>query len=157
MRKSDHHIGTPKPSSEVVRRRMMHTPQRDTPPEIKVRKILYQMGLRFRVDVPPINGLRCKADIVFFGPKVAVFIDGCFWHGCPIHGTWPRANAQFWRNKIEGNRARDKRITRELRRAGWGVIRVWEHENPVRSAAGIAKSVHCRHNKTVSTTGSKYP
>jgi DNA mismatch endonuclease, patch repair protein len=74
-----------------------------------------------------------RPDFVFRRQRLCVFVDGCFWHGCPRHATQPKANADFWRKKIEANRARDRRVTRELRAAGWRVLRVWEHELRVKN------------------------
>jgi len=71
---------------------------------------------------------RVKPDFLFRNLRIALFVDGCFWHGCPQHATWPKTRAAFWRNKIESNRARDRRVNRELRSRGWRVIRIWEHE-----------------------------
>jgi DNA mismatch endonuclease (patch repair protein) len=99
------------------------------------------MGLRYRVDLAPIVGLRRRADVVFTRAKVAVFVDGCFWHGCPVHATWPKANAEFWRTKIETNGTRDQDTNRRLIEAGWVVIRVWEHEKPEVAAKTIARTV----------------
>jgi DNA mismatch endonuclease (patch repair protein) len=82
----------------------------------------------------PLAGLRRDADIVFPRERVAVFVDGCYWHGCPQHGTWPKANAQFWRDKIEGNRRRDQDTNARLAAAGWTAVRVWEHEQSQRAA-----------------------
>src|SRR5687768_13961014 len=98
---------TPPPSSAAVRRRMRATKQRDTPAEVMLRSALHRVGLRFRVDCRPIIQLRTRADIVFRRARVAVFIDGCFWHGCPKHGSWPTRNGEWWRTKILGNRQRD--------------------------------------------------
>jgi DNA mismatch endonuclease (patch repair protein) len=99
------------------------------------------MGLRFKVDAAVLPGVRRRADIVFAGQRVAVFVDGCFWHGCPIHGTWSKSNAEFWRNKIETNRTRDTDTNRRLAEAGWKVIRVWEHEPLDVAAPRIASAV----------------
>src|SRR5213593_3020446 len=95
---------TPRPeaSSPAVRYRMQVTPQRDTPREVALRKALHRLGLRFRVD-RAVVGMRRRADVVFVRARVVIFVDGCFWHGCPIHGTWPKANASWWRNKIRSN------------------------------------------------------
>jgi DNA mismatch endonuclease (patch repair protein) len=128
----------PKPSSEAVRVRMRRTAQRDTPPELALRSALHRLGLRFRVHVRPIRGLLRQADVAFPSARVAVFVDGCFWHGCPLHGTWPKANAEWWRAKIESNRARDADTDRRLRAAGWTVVRVWEHEDPEEAAKRVA-------------------
>jgi len=111
--------------------------RRVTPPEIAIRSILHRRGLRFRVDKAPLKGLRRKADIVFGPTLVAVFIDGCFWHGCPLHATWPKSNAEWWRNKIRANQERDRDTDRKLEQAGWSVIRVWEHDDPENSADWI--------------------
>lgn len=103
---------------------------RDTQPELAVRRILHRHGLRYRVAVAPESTLRRKADIVFTRAKVAVFMDGCFWHGCPEHGriTFQR-NAEYWEAKISTNIARDADTTRKLEAAGWQVLRFWEHED----------------------------
>src|SRR5262249_39617381 len=95
------------PSSPAVRRRMQATPQRDTPCELALRSAVHRLGLRYRVDwrVP---GTRRRADLAFVNTRVLVFVDGCFWHGCPEHGTWPKANASWWRDKIEANQQRDR-------------------------------------------------
>lgn len=100
---------------------------RDTGPELVVRRALHARGLRYRVDHPLAFDRRRRADIVFIRAKVAVFIDGCFWHGCPEHGTTPRTNTEFWRAKIERNRARDRDTTERLEALGWVVLRFWEH------------------------------
>jgi len=101
---------------------------RDTGPEIVVRSALHAMGLRFRKNARPIKGLRCTADVVFPRERVAVFIDGCFWHGCPEHGRVPTKNSSYWGEKLERNAARDARNTDALEAAGWTVLRHWEHE-----------------------------
>ena len=123
-------IRNPIPSSEAALKRMQAAKPRDTAPEMALRSALHSKGLRFRIDQKPIKELNRKADIVFRSAKVAVFVDGCFWHGCPIHGTQAKANAEFWKNKIDKNQARDLDTNKRLKKAGWRVIRVWEHENP---------------------------
>lgn len=100
---------------------------RDTGPELAVRRALHARGLRYRVDHPLPFDRRRRADIAFTGAKVAVYIDGCFWHGCPEHGTTPRTNTAFWRAKIDRNRARDRDTTERLEATGWIVLRFWEH------------------------------
>lgn len=125
------------PSSPEASRRMARVRQRGTDVEIELRRALHALGLRYRLQVPLSRKPRRIADIVFIGARVAVFVDGCFWHGCPLHATWPKENAGFWRAKIEANRARDADTTRRLRELGWGVIRVWSHEDPAEAARRI--------------------
>ncbi|ACU70338.1 DNA mismatch endonuclease Vsr [Catenulispora acidiphila DSM 44928] len=103
---------------------------RDTRPEIAVRSALHRAGLRYRVNFRPLTELRRTADIVFTKAKVAVFIDGCFWHGCPEHHRASHVNASYWKEKIATNKARDADTERRLQVAGWTVIRAWEHEAP---------------------------
>src|SRR5690349_1319610 len=98
---------TPKPSSEEARRRMERQAQRNTSPETALRSELHRRGLRFRIHQRPIAGLRREADIALASARVAVFVDGCFWHGCPDHATWPKANKEWWRTKIQRNQDRD--------------------------------------------------
>ena len=130
-------IRNPKPSSEAALKRMKAAKPKDTVPERALRSVLYRKGLRFRIDMKPIKELNRKADIVFRPAKVAVFVDGCFWHGCPIHGTQAKANAEFWDQKIKQNQERDKDTVIQLEAAGWRVIRVWEHEDPEGAAQEI--------------------
>lgn len=101
---------------------------RDTKPEMAVRRAAHAAGLRFRVDYRPIPELNRRADLVFTRAKVAVFVDGCFWHGCPTHHTVAKSNAEFWAQKVTRNRERDAETDRLLGEAGWTVIRAWEHE-----------------------------
>ncbi len=115
---------------------------RDTRPELAIRSELHRRGLRYRVDVQPEKGLRCRADVVFRRQKVAVFIDGCFWHGCPDHGTKPTTNASYWKAKIARNVERDRRNDTFLGAAGWTVIRVWEHDPPREAATRIAAALN---------------
>lgn len=112
--------------------------RRDTKPELAVRRRLHAAGLRYRVDAAPISGLNRRADVVFTKQKVAVFIDGCFWHGCPGHGSHKFGmNAEYWSRKIEANQARDVDTNRRLITAGWTVLRYWEHADPADVAATI--------------------
>ena len=120
---------------------MKRTRQRDTGPEKKIRSALHRKGLRFRVDKPPLKGLRRRADILFPTEKVAVFVDGCFWHCCPIHGTWPKANAEWWREKLLGNQKRDRDTDERLAAEGWTVVRIWEHEDPEVAALEVGRVV----------------
>lgn len=100
---------------------------RDTAPELAVRRLLHAAGLRYRVDYAPLGGRR-GADIVFTRRRVAVFIDGCFWHGCPEHATAPKTNAGYWGPKLERNIVRDRETDASLLDAGWRVLRFWGHE-----------------------------
>jgi DNA mismatch endonuclease (patch repair protein) len=127
---------------------MARVRQRGTDVEIELRRALHALGLRYRLHVPLSRSPRRVADIVFIGARVAVFVDGCFWHGCPLHATWPKKNAEFWRAKIEANRARDADTTRRLRELGWEVIRVWSHEDPVEAARLIYDRVQERKGRS---------
>lgn len=100
---------------------------RDITPELAVRRLLHAAGLRYRVDYAPLGGRR-RADIVFTRRRIAVFIDGCFWHGCPEHATAPKTNAGYWGPKLERNTVRDRETDASLLDAGWLVLRFWEHE-----------------------------
>lgn len=131
----------PIPSSELVTRRMRNTPTKDTPAELAIRRLLHARGLRYRVDVRPEKSLRRKADIVFGPARVAVFVDGCFWHDCPLHGSAPKANAAWWREKLRTNVERDRATSFRLTALGWTVIRVWEHEPPAEATERIARAV----------------
>ena len=115
--------------------------QRGTAPEEALASELEKFGVGFEMNAE-IDGLsRRRPDFVFRRPRVAVFVDGCFWHGCPTHATWPRANAAWWREKLEANRARDTDTDRRLRREGWTSIRVWAHESPDVAAERVALAI----------------
>jgi DNA mismatch endonuclease (patch repair protein) len=113
----------------------------DTEIELRLRRCLHAAGLRYRLHRRPIAGLRRTADIVFTPARVAVFVDGCFWHGCPDHGTTPRTNTGFWRDKIRRNVERDDDTRRRLAQAGWLAVQVWGHADPADAAATIAALV----------------
>ncbi len=117
--------------------------RRDTKPEMAIRRLLYAQGLRYRVDVV-LPGMRRRADLIFNSVRVAVFVDGCFWHGCPEHGTQPKSNTAWWEEKIMSNVKRDRDTDRRLVADGWTVIRVWEHESPEIAVARIAAAVLSR-------------
>jgi DNA mismatch endonuclease, patch repair protein len=120
----------PNPSSPAARAVMQGNRKTDTRPELTVRRALHAAGLRYRVNhAVTVQGVRVRPDVVFSWRKVAVFIDGCFWHGCPTHVTQPRANSDYWQQKLQRNRVRDNRTDALLRQAGWIVVRVWEHES----------------------------
>lgn len=103
---------------------MARVRSKDTRPELVLRRVLWHGGLRYRLHA----NLPGSPDIVFNNVRVAVFVDGCFWHGCPKHYTAPIRNADFWRGKIETNVARDRAVDEQLGAAGWVVLRIWEHE-----------------------------
>lgn len=117
-------------SSKEASRRMKKVRRTGTSAEMELRRALHARGLRYRVDAPVLSDKRRRVDIAFISARVAVFVDGCFWHGCPEHATWPASNADFWRQKIEANQRRDRDTDARLREAGWQVLRVWEHEDP---------------------------
>ncbi|WP_232074795.1 very short patch repair endonuclease [Phytohabitans suffuscus] len=128
----------------AVRAVMRANRSRDTGPELRMRSLLHRAGLRYRVNTRPIPALRRTADLVFTAARVAVFVDGCYWHGCPDHHRPSRQNSEFWLDKIAGNRARDQETNQALVEAGWRVVRIWEHEDPVDAAervAGIVRGI----------------
>ncbi len=130
-------------SSPGVRRSMLANRGRDTRPELAVRREAHRRGLRYFVDRAPLKGVRRRADLVFPRAKVAVFVDGCFWHGCPVHHTAAKTNTSFWAQKVSVNRARDRDTDRRLAEAGWSVIRVWEHESVAAAVDVIEAAVRC--------------
>lgn len=134
----------PKASSPAALQRMRTTRRRDTAAEVAVRRALHARGLRFRVDCQILPCMRRRADVVFRRAKVAVFIDGCFWHCCPSHRSLPKANRKWWAAKLAANRQRDRDTNRQLRAAGWAVERVWEHEAPAAAADRITELVRAR-------------
>lgn len=115
--------------------------------EMRLRSLLHARGLRYRVHRRPLSGHRRTADIVFTRARVAVYVDGCFWHGCPQHGTWPKRNSDFWRDKIETNVRRDRETDVSLVESGWVSVRVWEHEDPVAAADRITALVRNRYRE----------
>ncbi|MGQ7297913.1 very short patch repair endonuclease [Quadrisphaera sp. KR29] len=118
-------------------RRMQQLKRRDNAVELAVRQLLHASGLRYRVAFPIPGQRRRTIDIAFTRSRVAIYLDGCFWHGCPIHGTSPKANSEWWRTKIATNKARDADATAQLTDMGWTVLRYWEHEDPAAVAADI--------------------
>jgi len=119
----------PEPGSTSVGARMRRQRRRDTAPEVALRRLLHARGPRFRVDAPLPGMPRRRADILFSRSRVAVFVDGCFWHSCPEHATRPVNNAHWWALKLEHNVERDRDTDRRLEAIGWRVVRVWEHED----------------------------
>lgn len=132
------------PLDRALSAKMSTLARRDTAPELALRRVLHAMGLRFRLQVHLPGNRRRRIDITFTRAKVAVFVDGCFWHGCPEHGTRPMANREWWDWKIARNQARDRDTDRLLEEAGWISLRVWEHEDPIEAAERIAAVVRRR-------------
>jgi DNA mismatch endonuclease, patch repair protein len=131
----------PPASSPEVHRRMQSVRRRDTALEMRLRSALHRMGFRYRVDRSPLPEVKRRADLVFPTEHVAVFVDGCFWHVCPVHATWPKANADWWREKLEVNRARDASTDAQLRAHGWSVVRIWGHESVDEAVNRVATEV----------------
>ena len=113
----------------------------DTSLEIKMRSALHRAGMRFFKNQLVGESVRTRVDIVFPRARVAVFVDGCFWHYCPEHGQLPAANREFWRAKLEGNRSRDHLVNGQLEKEGWTVIRIWEHERIERGVARVESAL----------------
>ena len=111
------------------RRNMQAIKNRDTKPELRLRSLLHRRGFRFRVANRPLPDVGWSADLVFPKARVAVFVDGCFWHACPVHFKLPGRNTEYWQSKIDRNQRRDREFDQRLREAGWTVVRVWEHED----------------------------
>lgn len=146
------------PSSSDASRRMAKVRQKETGAEVALRQEMYRIGLRYRVDYEVLRKPRRVADVAFPGRKIAVFVDGCFWHGCPEHATWPKQNAEFWREKIEANRWRDADTNDRLRSLGWTVLRFWSHESPAEAAKAVARvvaKVDTEHRTSSSGTNEK--
>lgn len=146
--------GRPRATSVDVRASMQGNRGRDTKPELALRSRLHALGLRYRVSARPVPDLRRTADIVFTRARVAVFVDGCYWHGCPVHHRPARRNSEFWTEKIRANRQRDADVDQLLSSAGWQVIRVWEHEDPGEAAQLIEVAVRshgCSENPRISS------
>jgi DNA mismatch endonuclease (patch repair protein) len=127
---------------------MQATKGQDNPFEKALRSNLFRKGFRYRVHARLIEDSKRTVDIVFPRQRIAVFVDGCFWHGCPVHGTWPKNNAQWWRAKIESNRVRDRDTDKRLTDLGWIVIRVWGHEEVIVAVERVAAALlqgerHC--------------
>jgi DNA mismatch endonuclease (patch repair protein) len=128
-------------TSPAIRKTMQGNRSRDTKPELRLRSVLHGRGLRYRVAARPIPAVRRTADVVFTKARVAVFVDGCFWHGCPEHYRRPGSNVDYWDAKVLRNMTRDAEVDRVLVDAGWIVVRAWEHENPVEVADRVESLV----------------
>lgn len=125
------------PPSDQVRRQMQAQKTTGTRIELKIRRALHALGYRYRVNYRPLPNHKFRGDIVWSRRRLVVFLDGCFWHGCPTHGTTPKSNTDWWRNKIRGNRERDRRVDDILQQHGWTVLRFWEHDD----IDGIVRSI----------------
>ena len=131
----------PEPLSEAVKKRMEEQPRTGTEPELELRRILFADGLRYRVNYPVPGKPRRTIDIAFPRRRVAVFVDGCFWHLCPEHCVEPRHNREWWREKLARNVARDRETTELLEGQGWCVVRLWEHLSPREAADCVEAAV----------------
>jgi DNA mismatch endonuclease, patch repair protein len=136
----------PIPVSPAVRNRFRRQRVRDTAPELALRRELHRRGLRYRVDVPLLGARRGRADILFPKVRLAVMVDGCFWHRCPEHALTPRENGAWWEEKLNANVARDRRTDAELTTLGWRVVRIWEHESLVAAADRIEALVRSKRD-----------
>ncbi|WP_277609068.1 very short patch repair endonuclease [Rhodococcus sp. CH91] len=132
MASSERPSTDPRTSARMSRQR-----RRDTVPEVALRRELHRRGRRFFVDKAPLPGMRRRADLVFPRHRVAVYVDGCFWHSCPQHATFPKNNAEWWAAKLAANVQRDRDTDERLQTAGWTVVRVWEHEDPITAATRV--------------------
>ncbi|MFI5648363.1 very short patch repair endonuclease [Kitasatospora sp. NPDC051705] len=128
-------------SSPATRASMRSNTGRDTKPELRLRSLLHHAGLRYKVSARPVPTLRRTADVVFTKAKVAVFVDGCYWHFCPEHRSVPATNRDFWVEKLEKNRARDAETVRLLQEQGWTVLRFWEHVSAEEAAHEVIEQV----------------
>lgn len=132
----------PTPTSPASSAVMKGNKGADTAQELQVRAHLHRVGYRFRKNLTVEAGdLRVRPDIVFPRRRVAAFLDGCFWHRCPAHGTQPRSNIEYWSAKLDGNVRRDRLVDEGLRAEGWTVIRIWEHVSPEEAAGRIGAAV----------------
>lgn len=136
---SDEQPSAPMKPGEAKSGAMARQRTQETAAEVALRRLLHRKGYRYRIHRQPVPGLRRTADIVFSRQRVAVFVDGCFWHCCPEHGTWPKRNAEWWRSKLEANQRRDRDTNDRLAAAGWQVVRVWEHESAEEAAERVVR------------------
>lgn len=135
-------------SSIGNRRSMLGNRSRDTSPELALRSLVHARGLRYRVASRPLAEFRRTADMVFRPVRVAVFVDGCYWHGCPDHFVLPKTNTQYWRDKIDRNILRDRETDHLLESRSWLVLRFWEHDNPAACAELVCSAVLARKDGT---------
>lgn len=131
----------PSASSPTVRRVMIANQSSNTIPERLLRSALFKNGMHFRKNVRPISKVKCKADILFRSQRLCIFVDGCFWHGCPKHFECPKTNSSWWNEKIEATKDRDRTQTALLRKAGWNVVRIWEHDITLKKVSSVVKKI----------------
>jgi DNA mismatch endonuclease, patch repair protein len=135
-------IEYPSPTSDLVSARMKRNPKFNTGSELRLRSRLHRRGYRFRVHLPlRLNGLTVRPDVVFSRYRLAVFIDGCFWHSCPVHGTVPKRNVQYWTAKLARNRQRDSNVNSAFESSDWAVVRLWEHTDPTAAVDAIEEAL----------------
>ncbi len=144
VRQTDRVAVRPVPSSAVASARFVAQREKDTKPELRLRRALHRRGLRYRLHRRPLPHLRRTVDIVFPAVKVAVDVRGCFWHVCPEHQSFPQSNADWWAAKLARNVERDQETEAALRSAGWAVLIVWEHEDPELAAQRVETCVRSR-------------
>lgn len=146
----------PTPANPAVSKRMRANRRRDTGPEIAIRSALHQAGMRFFVDRPVrLADRTVRPDVVFPRSRVAVFVDGCFWHACPLHGSKPRHNSEYWEQKLQLNVTRDQLVDQALADADWLGMRFWEHEDPQHVAQQVVTAVDTRLATQASTKNEK--
>jgi DNA mismatch endonuclease (patch repair protein) len=133
--------------SATTSRRMSRQRTRDTAPELRLRRELHRRGLRYKVDCPIPGLVRRRADVLFSHEKVAVFVDGCFWHGCPEHKTSPTNNEKWWAAKLTRNVERDQQTSEHLASRGWAVLRFWEHEDMFEAADVVERAVRAARER----------
>lgn len=124
--------------------KMSQLARRDTGPELELRRNLHRRGMRYRVQIKVPGNNRRTIDIAFTRARLAVYVDGCFWHGCPQHHVRPRANSEWWNWKIERNQARDRDTDRQLEASGWAVVRIWEHVLVAEAADEVEEAYRAR-------------
>jgi DNA mismatch endonuclease (patch repair protein) len=129
------------PASSATARKIMKANRSDSRLERRLRSELHRRGLRFRKHLNVMPGVRCRPDVVFTRVRIAVFVDGCFWHSCPVHGSSSKANADWWRAKLARNVERDRRNDDALAREGWTVLRFWEHQEIDEMADAVAVAI----------------
>jgi DNA mismatch endonuclease (patch repair protein) len=144
----------PAPLSAAVSAQMQRMPRSSTGPETLIRKELHRRGLRYRVNSRELPG---RPDIVFTAARIAVFVDGCFWHSCPDHGILPKNNREWWRDKLARNVERDREKDARLAQMGWIVVHVWEHELPSSAADAIEGFWRSAHENAARRPGRTHP